>query len=131
VSFAEQLVSGGKLAPKHKDAVVAFLDFSEADDAPEFGEGDAKQPLAGAFKAFLGDMPKVVEFAEQATHGRATTAATDDDAQFAEQRRPRAHQATTRPSRPHGPSTRWITPPLPARSSSNTTQPGEHQPWDV
>lgn len=96
VSFAEQLVSDGKLAPKHKDAIVAFLDFSEADAALEFGEGDAKQPLAGAFKAFLGDMPKVVEFAEQATHGRATTAATDDDAQFAESADPeriKQHQA--------------------------------------
>jgi len=96
VSFAEQLVSDGKLAPKHKDAVVAFLDFSEADAALEFGEGDAKQPLAGAFKTFLGDLPKVVEFAEQATHGRATTAATDDDAQFAESADPeriKQHQA--------------------------------------
>lgn len=96
VAFAEQLVSGGTLAPKHKDAVVAFLDFSEADTALEFGEGDARQPLAGAFKAFLGDLPKVVEFAEQATHGRATSAVTDDDAQFAESADPeriKQHQA--------------------------------------
>ena len=96
MSFAEQLVSDGKVAPKHKDAVVAFLDFSEADAALEFGEGDAKQPLAGAFKTFLGDLPKVVEFAEQATHDRATTAATDDDAQFAESADPeriKQHQA--------------------------------------
>lgn len=84
VAFAEQLVGDGKLAPKHKDAVVAFLDFSEADTTLEFGEGDAKQPLATAFKSFLGDMPKVVEFGEHATHGRAASAAAGDDAEFAE-----------------------------------------------
>lgn len=95
VSFAEQLVADGKLAPKHKDAVVAFLDFSEADTALEFGEGDAKQPLASAFKTFLGDMPKVVEFAEQATHGRAAAEA-GDDVEFAESADPeriKQHQA--------------------------------------
>ena len=96
LAYAEQLVGEGKLAPKHKDAVVAFLDFADGETALEFGEGDAKQPLAGAFKAFLGDMPKVVEFAEQATHGRATTAVTDGDAQFAESADPeriKQHQA--------------------------------------
>lgn len=96
ISFAEQLISDGKLAPKHKEAVVAFLDFSTSDDAPEFGEGEAKQALSEAFKGFLGDLPKVVEFAEQATHDRATTAATDEDAQFAESADPeriKQHQA--------------------------------------
>ncbi len=96
VSFAEQLVSDGNLAPKHKDAVVAFLDYADGETALEFGEGDAKQPLATAFKSFLGELPKVVEFAEQATHSRATTAATDDDAQFAESADPeriKQHQA--------------------------------------
>lgn len=96
LAYAEQLIGEGKLAPKHKEAVVAFLDFADGETALEFGEGDAKQPLAGAFKTFLGDLPKVVEFAEQATHGRATTAATDDDAQFAESADPerlKQHQA--------------------------------------
>lgn len=71
VAYAEQLIGDGKLAPKHKDAVVAFLDFSEADTTLEFGEGDTKQPLATAFKSFLGDLPKVVEFGEQATKDKA------------------------------------------------------------
>lgn len=95
-SFAEQLVGEGKLAPKHKDAVVAFLDFSEADASLEFGEGEAKQPLASAFKSFLGDLPKVVEFAEQATRERATRAAAGDDAEFADSADPerlKQHQA--------------------------------------
>ena len=59
VAYAEQLIGDGKLAPKHKGAVVAFLDFSEADTSLEFGEGDAKQPLATAFKSFLGELPKI------------------------------------------------------------------------
>lgn len=95
-SFAEQLVGEGKLAPKHKDAVVAFLDFSEADASLEFGEGEAKQPLATAFKSFLGDLPKVVEFAEQATRNRATQASAGDDVEFADSADPerlKQHQA--------------------------------------
>ena len=74
VAYAEQLIGDGKLAPKHKDAVVAFLDFSEADTSLEFGEGDAKQPLATAFKSFLGELPKVVDFGEHATKGKAAGA---------------------------------------------------------
>lgn len=96
LAYAEHLVGEGKLAPKHKDAVVAFLDFAGGETAVEFGEGDARQPLVSAFKSFLGDMPKVVEFAEQATHSRATTAPADDDAQFAESADPeriKQHQA--------------------------------------
>lgn len=87
-AFAEGLVGKGVLAPKHKDAVVAVLDLAATPGTEgksiEFGEGEAKQPLATAFKSFLGDMPKVVEFDEHATHGRAASAAGDDDAQFAE-----------------------------------------------
>lgn len=70
VSYAETLVNAGTLAPKHLAAVAAFLDFAEGDTTIEFGEGTAKQPLATAFKAFLGDLPKVVEFGESATKGR-------------------------------------------------------------
>ena len=74
-NFAEQLVGGGKLAPKHKGAVVALLDLAAkpADDGQvvEFGEGDGKQPLVEAVKGFLGDMPKVVDFGESATKDRA------------------------------------------------------------
>lgn len=73
VAYAEQLIGDGKLAPKHKDAVVAFLDFSEADTSLEFGEGDVKQPLASAFKSFLGDLPKVVEYGEHATKDKVAS----------------------------------------------------------
>ncbi|MBP4049222.1 peptidase [Chromobacterium violaceum] len=67
LAYAEQLIGEGKLAPKHQAAVVAFLDFADGETSVEFGEGDAKQPLASAFKGFLGDMPKVIDFGETAT----------------------------------------------------------------
>lgn len=84
LAYAEQLVGEGKLAPKHKDAVVAFLDFADGETAVEFGEGDTKQPLATAFRSFLGDMPKVVEFGETATKGKAGKGGSVDVAEFAE-----------------------------------------------
>jgi hypothetical protein len=76
-AFAEGLVGKGVLAPKHKEAVVAVLDLAATPGADgksvEFGDGDDKQPLVGALKGFLGEMPKVVEFGETATKDRATT----------------------------------------------------------
>ncbi|UDM18426.1 peptidase [Vogesella sp. XCS3] len=83
-AFAEQMIGEGKLAPKHKDAVVAFLDFADGESAVEFGEGAAKQPLATAFKSFLGDMPKVVEFGETATKDKSGKGGDTHAAEFAE-----------------------------------------------
>jgi hypothetical protein len=83
-AFAEQLVGEGKLAPKHKGTVVAFLDFADGERAVAFGEGDAKQPLATAFKSFLGDMPKVVEFGETATKDKSGKGGDTHAAEFAE-----------------------------------------------
>ena len=95
VAFAEQLIGDGNLAPKHKDAVVAFLDFSEADASLEFGEGDTKQPLAGAFKSFLGELPKVVEFGEHATKDKApgTQESVAEFGESADPGRLKQHQA--------------------------------------
>ncbi|MCW5223513.1 peptidase [Verminephrobacter aporrectodeae subsp. tuberculatae] len=84
LTYAEQLVSEGRLAPRHKDAVVAFLDFADGESALEFGEGDARQPLIGAFKSFLGDMRQVVEFGESATKGRSGKGGDMHVAEFAE-----------------------------------------------
>lgn len=74
VAFAEAQITAGRLAPKDKDAVVAVLNFCETPDAKggvvSFGEGDAKKPLVDGFKAFLTELPKVVEFKEIAGKGR-------------------------------------------------------------
>lgn len=84
LAYAEQLVGEGKLAPKHKEAVVAFLDFADGETALEFGEGDAKQPLATAFKSFLGELPKVVEFGEAATKDKAGQQTGGDSVAYGE-----------------------------------------------
>lgn len=64
-SFAEDLVKAGKLLPAQKDVAVATLDFmASQEQVVEFGEGDARKPLADAFKELLQAAPKQVEFAE-------------------------------------------------------------------
>mgnify|MGYP006964049265 CR=1 FL=1 len=95
LAYAEQLVGEGKLAPKHKEAVVAFLDFADGETALEFGEGDAKQPLATAFKSFLGELPKVVEFGEHATKDKApgTQESVAEFGESADPERLKQHQA--------------------------------------
>ena len=74
---------------------MAFLDFSEADASLEFGEGDTKQPLAGAFKSFLGELPKVVEFGEHATKDKApgTQESVAEFGESADPERLKQHQA--------------------------------------
>lgn len=75
--FAEQLIGDGKLAPKHKDVVVAVLDQIGTPDsegkAVEFGEGDDKAPLVNALKKLLTDVGPVVQFGESATKDRAAS----------------------------------------------------------
>lgn len=64
-AFADTLVTAGTLLPAQRDVCVATLDFVAGQESVvEFGEGDAKQPLAEAFKTFLQKLPKQVEFGE-------------------------------------------------------------------
>lgn len=71
-AFAEKLVAAGQMLPAQSAVAVATLDHLATLETPvEFGEGDDKAPLIDAFKAFLEGMPKLVEFAEQATNQRA------------------------------------------------------------
>ena len=67
-AFAEGLVKDGKLLPKDKDGVVAFMATLPADGVVEFGEGDGKQstPSGDWLRGFLTGLPKQVEFAEVA-----------------------------------------------------------------
>lgn len=69
LSFAEGLISEGRLLPALKEQAVAILDFSAGLDAGqvvEFGEGELRQslPLGEAIKTFLSGQPKIVEFGE-------------------------------------------------------------------
>lgn len=66
--FLEGLVQAGKVLPAHKEMLVAFMADLSDTVTLEFGEGDAKTattPLT-AFKKFLGELPKAVDFGERA-----------------------------------------------------------------
>lgn len=86
VAFAEGLVAVGRLLPKHSAALIAVLDFAEGTEKPlEFGEGDARQPVATGLKAIFNDLPKQISFAEQASKERQTSGArTGAELEFAE-----------------------------------------------
>lgn len=72
VSFAEPLVAAGTLLPAQKDVAVALLDHLGGQEiAVEFGEGEAKKPLAEAVKDLLAALPQQVAFGEAATRDRA------------------------------------------------------------
>jgi len=90
ISFAEAQIAAGKLAPKHKDAVVAFLNFAETPNAEggvvSFGEGDNVKPLGASFKEFLQEQPKIVSFSEFAGKGNANTDSINPLVADAEQR---------------------------------------------
>lgn len=90
-AFAETLAADARIAPADKAVVTALLDFAEPAviegetvDLVEFGEGDAKQPIAAAIKNFLQALPKRVEFGEQASRQRAAEDGKADDTQYAE-----------------------------------------------
>lgn len=71
VAFCEGLVAQGRLLPAARDVLVATLDHVNAAGSVEFGEGDARQPLGDAFKAFLRQLPEQASFAEFATAANA------------------------------------------------------------
>ena len=77
-AFAETLATDGVLLPAQVAVVVAVLDFvAGQEQVVEFGEGEAKQPLAEAVKGWLSALPKQFEFSETATRAKANAAALD------------------------------------------------------
>lgn len=77
VAFCEGLTAKATLAPAHAPAVVAVLDHLDLQDTPvEFGEGDARAPLAKGLRDLLQTLPPVVSFGEHATTGAAAAGAT-------------------------------------------------------
>jgi hypothetical protein len=86
-AFAEQLVAQARIPAADRAVVVALLDFAEPPVAPgetpavvEFGEGEARKPIADALRAFLQTLPARVEFTEQAARERAAALAAADPA---------------------------------------------------
>lgn len=71
-AFCEGLLAQGRLLPAYQDVVLATLDHFAAQPAPvEFGEGEARTPLAEGFKKLLAELPVQVQFGEAATAARA------------------------------------------------------------
>jgi hypothetical protein len=78
-AFAETLVTAGKILPRDKEGLVAFMAAESAADVIEFGEGaDAvKQPGATWLRDFLSSLPKQVEFGELAGADKQVSAIDD------------------------------------------------------
>lgn len=77
ISFCENLVKTGKLAPALKDTMVAQLEIAFQASTGTFAEGQVK-PVDALRKA-LADAPTVLQFGEVATSG-AASGATDGKA---------------------------------------------------
>jgi hypothetical protein len=79
-AFVESLVAEGKILPRDKDGLVAFMSAEKPADVIEFGEGDAKTKVAGLDwfqKEFLAKLPKQVEFGEIAGPGKEAKPVND------------------------------------------------------
>ncbi len=79
VAFCESLMG---IPAAAKPVFVAALNHLDAQATPvEFGEGDAKAPLASQLKAALTALPPLVQFGEHATHERAAAVVDTGDAE--------------------------------------------------
>lgn len=63
--FVDGLITEGRLAPGHKDVVLAFMERLDADQAVDFAEGDSKTPHA-KFKELIGGANPVIDLSERA-----------------------------------------------------------------
>lgn len=61
-SFAETLISEGRLLPVHKDRIVSILNAATTSEAVSFAEGQQPVPMLQALRDVLSEMPKVVSF---------------------------------------------------------------------
>lgn len=94
-SFAEALISEGKLAPKNKDKVVSMLNAMTVQAKGGVVEFEEGENLVQQFKTYLKDQPKVVEFEEIATKDKAAPTA-DDTVDYAEGTSPASIDADKR-----------------------------------
>lgn len=61
-SFAEKLVSEGRMLPAHKDRIVSILDTASESPVVSFAEGEQPVPMLQALRDVLAEMPVVVSF---------------------------------------------------------------------
>jgi hypothetical protein len=77
--FMEGLIKEGKALPVHKDFLVEFMGQLTDDDTIEFGEATArvKTTERTAFRKYLAEQPKAVEFREVGASDEAEAPATE------------------------------------------------------
>ncbi|MDH5511089.1 MAG: phage protease [Nitrospinota bacterium] len=70
-AFVEGLVRDGKILPRHRSFIAAFLAALSADGVVEFSESGqmVSRPMADGFKAYLAGLPPIVDFAERSAVG--------------------------------------------------------------
>jgi hypothetical protein len=91
-AVVDGLVKDGRLLPKHKAGLVAFMSSDKPGDVIEFAEGDTVVKTVGNdwLLGFLKDLPKQVEFSEVAS-GAGTNSKPVDNKAIA--RRAQAYKA--------------------------------------
>lgn len=76
-TLVDDLVKQGRVLPKHRDGLVAFMANQDAEGALEFGEGSDKVTTNGRtfLEDFLKELPVSVDYAERAAAGDEDDAA--------------------------------------------------------
>lgn len=79
--FVEGLAAAGKILPKDKPGLVAFMTGANEAGVIEFGEGDKKESKAANewLRGFLSGLPKQVEFREIGNKGIVTEGGTGEE----------------------------------------------------
>ncbi|MDH5478645.1 MAG: hypothetical protein OEY50_09960 [Nitrospinota bacterium] len=70
-AFVDGLVREGKILPRHRSFITAFLAALFGQGVVEFAEGGAMvaRPMADEFRAYLRSLPPIVDFAERSVAG--------------------------------------------------------------
>ncbi|SFT73900.1 peptidase [Halomonas saccharevitans] len=69
--LVDDLVTQGRVLPKHRDGLVAFMANQDAEEALEFGEGSDKVKTTDRawLEGFLKELPVAVDYSERAAAG--------------------------------------------------------------
>lgn len=80
-AFIDGLIAEGKLLPAERDPTLAFMESLDADQVVAFGEGEGRveRTRLDAYKAQLGQRPKLVEFGEHRPAAADGPGASDEE----------------------------------------------------
>lgn len=65
--FADKVIDEGRILPRDRDGLIAFMDSLDSDTVVSFGEGSeaVKKPARDWFKSFVESLPVTVDYAER------------------------------------------------------------------